>query len=187
MAMRFEWRRRLAVGAVAVALTAALAYGFYPAPLALDSAVAARRPLRVTIEQEGRTRVIDRYVVAAPVAGYARRIRFDVGSVIEAGATVVELEPLRAQAPDARSRAEAEARVRAADGSVGAAQQRRQAAGAESALAQQELTRIRALRASGYATVADLDRAAANTRRSQALLQSAEFGAATAAHHARSA
>jgi HlyD family secretion protein len=182
METRFQWRRRLVVGAVAVALAAALAYGFYPAPLVLDTAVAARGPLQVTIEQEGRTRVVDRYVVAAPVAGYARRIRFDVGSTIEAGATVAELEPLRAQAPDARSRAEAQARVRAAASNAGAEQQRHDAAAAESALAQQELERVRALRASGYATLADLDRAAANTRRSQALLQSAEFGAATAAH-----
>lgn len=182
MEKRFQWRRRIVVGAVAAALAAVLAYGFYPAPLEIDTAAAVRGPLRVTIEQEGRTRVVDRYVVAAPVAGYARRIRFDVGSAIEAGATLAELEPLRPQALDARSRAEAEARVRAAASSASAAQQRHDAARAESALAQQELVRLRALRASGYATVADLDRAAGNAERSLALLHSAEFGAATAAH-----
>jgi HlyD family secretion protein len=122
MEQRFQWRRRIVVGAVALALAAGLAYGFYPSPLKLDIAIAARGPLRVTIEQEGRTRVVDRYVVAAPVAGYARRIRFDVGSAIEAGATVAELEPLRPPATDARSRAEASARVRAAASNAAAAQ-----------------------------------------------------------------
>jgi HlyD family secretion protein len=182
MEKRFQWRRRIVVSAVTVALAAGLAYGFYPAPLELDTAVAVRGPLRVTIEQEGRTRVIDRYVVAAPVVGYARRVQFDVGSAVVAGALVAEIEPARAQAPDARSRAQAEARVRAAASEVGAAQQRQDAARAESALAQQELARVRALRANGYATVADLDRAAGNARRSLALLHTAEFGAATAAH-----
>jgi HlyD family secretion protein len=182
MEQRFQWRRRLVVGAVAAALAAALVYGFYPKPLELDTAIAERGPLRVTIEQEGRTRVVDRYVVAAPVAGYVRRSRFDVGSAIEAGATVAELEPARPSAPDARSRAEAQARVRAAASNVGAAQQRHDAARAESALAQLELARVQSLRAGGYATVADLDRAAANARRSVALLQTAEFGAATATH-----
>lgn len=182
MEQRLQWRRRIVVGAVAVALLAGLAYGFYPAPLKVDIAAATRGPLRVTVEQEGRTRVVDRYVVAAPVAGYARRIRFDVGSPIAAGDTVAELEPLRAPAPDARSRAEAQARVAAAASNAGAAQQQLSAARADSALAQQELARVRAVRASGYATVADLDRATANAARTQALLHSAEFAAATAAH-----
>ncbi len=182
MEQRLQWRRRIVVGAVALALAAGLAYGFYPKPLELDTAAAVRAPLRVTIEQEGRTRVVDRYVVAAPVAGYARRIRFDVGSTIEAGATVAELEPVRPQAPDARSRAEASARVRAAASNAAAARQRNEAARADSALAQQELARIRALRNSGYATVADLDRAAGNAERSLAQLHTAEFSAAAAEH-----
>lgn len=182
MEQRFQWRRRIVVGAVALALAAGLAYGFYPKPLELDVAAAVRAPLRVTIEQEGRTRVVDRYVVAAPVAGYARRIRYDVGSPIAAGAAVAELEPLRPQAPDARSRAEASARVRAAASNAAAARQRNEAARADSALAQQELARIRALRASGYATIADLDRAAGNAERGLANLRTAEFSSAAAEH-----
>lgn len=182
MEQRFQWRRRIVVGAVAAALAGALAYGFYPKPVEVDIAAVTRAPLQVTIEQEGRTRVVDRYVITAPVAGYARRIPFDVGSAIAAGAVVAELEPARPQAPDARSRAEAGARVRAAESNVDAARQRYDAARADSALAQQELTRVRALRTSGYATIADLDRAASNAERNLALLRTAEFGAATATH-----
>ncbi|MGZ8287730.1 MAG: efflux RND transporter periplasmic adaptor subunit [Telluria sp.] len=178
----FQWRRRIVVGTVAAGLLAVVAWGFYPAPLALDIATAARGPMQVTVEQEGRTRVVDRYVVAAPVAGYARRIKFDVGSAVSAGAVVAELEPLRPQALDARSRNEAEARVRAASSNAGAARQRQDAARADTMLAKQELARLRALRASGYATVADLDRAAVAAERSQAMLQSAEFSAAAAGH-----
>ena len=102
--------------------------------------------------------------------------------MIDAGAAVAELEPSRPQAPDERSRAEANARVRAAASNAGAAQQRLQAARTESALTEQELARIRALRASGYATIADLDRAAGNAERNAALLRTAAFSAATAAH-----
>lgn len=182
MEQRFQWRRRMVVSGVVVLLAAALAYGFYPKPLQLDIAAVTRAPLRVTIEQEGRTRVVDRYVVAAPVAGYARRIPFDVGHAIDAGATLVELEPQRPQVLDARSRAEALARVSGATSRADAASQGRIAARAESALAQQELARVRDLRGAGYATAADLDRAAANAARSTALLRSAEFNAATAAH-----
>ena len=178
----FQWRRRIVVGTVAAGLLGAVAYGFYPAPLELDIASAARGPLQVTVEQEGRTRVVDRYVVAAPVAGYARRINFDAGSMVDAGAVVANLEPLRPQALDVRSRNEAEARVRAASSNAGAARRRQDAARADSMLAKQELARVRSLRAGGYATVADFDRASVAAERGQALLQTAEFGAATAVH-----
>lgn len=187
MEKRFQWRRRLVVGTVAVVLAAGVGYGFYPKPLEIDIAVATRGPLRVTIDQEGRTRVIDRYVVAAPVAGYARRIRFDVGSPVAAGDVVAELEPVRPAAPDARSRAAAQAAVRAASSNLGAARQRHQGARAEAALAQHEQERLRALRAAGYATAADLDRAAASADRARALLRSAEFSAASAAHELEAA
>ncbi|HEU4851456.1 MAG TPA: HlyD family efflux transporter periplasmic adaptor subunit [Telluria sp.] len=187
MEKSLQWRRRIVVGLVAVALAAGIGYGFYPDPLQFDIAPVSRGPLRVTIEQEGRTRVVDRYVVAAPVAGHARRIRFDVGSPVAAGATLVELEPLRPQALDARTRAEATARVRAAASNAAAARQGRDAARADAALAQQELARVRALRASGYSTVADLDRAAGSAARSAAMLRTAEFSAATAVHELEAA
>jgi HlyD family secretion protein len=182
MVQRLQWRRRIVVGVIASALVAGLGYGFYPAPLELDIAAATDGPLRVTIEQEGRTRVIEKYVVAAPVAGYVRRSLLDVGSVIQGGAIVAELEPLRPQALDTRSRAEAEARVRAAASNTHAQRQRQAAAQAESALAQQELARVRVLRDAGYATQADLDRAAWNAERSRALLQTAALAVSTATH-----
>lgn len=182
MEQHFKWRRRVVVGGVALALAALLAYGFYPRPLLLETAAVVQAPLQVTIEQEGRTRVVDRYAVAAPVAGYARRIRYDAGHSVEAGATLAELEPLRAQALDARSRAAALAQVAGASSHASAAAQGLVAARAESALAQQELERVRGLRTAGYATAAELDRAAANASRSAAQMRSAQFNAATASH-----
>lgn len=177
-----QWRRRIVVGTVALGLMGAVAWGFYPAPLELDISSAVRAPLRITVEQEARTRVVNRYTVSAPVAGYARRIDLDVGSAVAAGAVLVQLEPVRAQPLDLRSRSEAEARVRAAGSNAGAARRRQDAARADGALARQELARVRALRASGYATVADLDRASVAAERSQALVQTAEFAAASAVH-----
>ena len=68
----------------------------------------SRGPMRVALEQGGRTRVIDRYVVSAPVAGYARRIALDAGDAVSPGVPLVALEPARAEVLDAcRSRAEA--------------------------------------------------------------------------------
>src|SRR5512134_1422950 len=94
------WRRRLFLAVIAALVVWGLFAGFRPQPVEVDLGTAVRAPLRVTVEQEGRTRVVDRYVVTAPVAGYARRIKFDVGDAVERGATLVELEPQRAEVLD---------------------------------------------------------------------------------------
>jgi len=64
----------LATAAVVLAL---IAWGFWPRAELAETATVARGPLRVTVEEEGRTRVRDRYVLYAPVAGYLRRIELD--------------------------------------------------------------------------------------------------------------
>ena len=80
-----QTRRILVWTAVGLLVLAGLVYGFMPRPLAVDVAEVARGPLTVTVLEEGRTRVIDRFVVSAPVAGFARRIELDVGDHVGDG------------------------------------------------------------------------------------------------------
>ena len=181
------WRRRIAGGLLAALLGWGLYAGFRPQPLAVDLGVASRGPLRVTIEQEGRTRVVDRYVITAPVAAYARRISLDVGGAVKRGAPLVQLEPLRAEVLDVRRKSEAEARVAAAQDNVGAVEQRRQAAQAGAELAQKNLKRVRELLAQGHVTLDAEDRARADAERADAELRSAQFSVATARHELEAA
>ncbi|MCX7255282.1 MAG: HlyD family efflux transporter periplasmic adaptor subunit [Polaromonas sp.] len=180
-------RRRLALAVFAALVAAGLFWGFRPQVIEVDVGAVQRGPLRVTIAQEGRTRVRERYVVAAPVNGYARRVPLDVGQAVERGATLVELEPLRAEALDARRRAEAQARIAAADANVSAAGQRVSAAASNAALAQKELLRTRQLRPAGFVSATAEDRAASAAERSAAELRSAQFSAATARHELEAA
>jgi len=174
------WRRRIFLAAIAVVIAVGLFYGFRPQPVAVDLGEASRGPLRVTVEQEGKTRVIDRYLISAPVAAYAQRIDFDVGDTVEKGEPLVRLEPLRADVLDPRQRAAAEARVAAAKAAVKVAQQNVDAAKAQADLAQKELKRIRKLHADGHIGQDAEDRAAAEAERSTAQLRSARFAVDTA-------
>ncbi|MFZ2325531.1 MAG: efflux transporter periplasmic adaptor subunit, partial [Rhodoferax sp.] len=88
MTISVQWRRRAVLGLVLVAGAAALIWGLRPQPIAVDLGTASRGALRVTLEQEGRTRVLDRFVVASPVTGHARRIPLEVGQAVARGATV---------------------------------------------------------------------------------------------------
>lgn len=187
MKTKVQWRRQIVFALIVAAVAWGLYAGFRPQPVVVEFGTAVRAPLRVTVEQEGRTRVLDRYVVTAPVDGYTRRIALDVGDAVEAGAPLVVLEATRSAVLDARRRAEAEARVAAARANLAAVEQRVLAAEAGADLSAKELARIRTLRTAGHVTADAADRAAAADDRAGAELRSARFTVATARHELEAA
>ena len=62
-----------------------LAFLMRPAPVRVDVTAASRGPLQVTVDEEGKTRVRDRFMIAAPVSGRVERIAWHQGDTIEAG------------------------------------------------------------------------------------------------------
>ncbi|WP_018988702.1 efflux RND transporter periplasmic adaptor subunit [Aromatoleum toluclasticum] len=187
MKTRVQWRRQIVFMLIVAAVAWGLYSGFRPQPVVVEFGEVVRAPLRVTVEQEGRTRVVDRYVVTAPVDGYARRIDLDVGDTVAARDTLVALEASRSAVLDARRRAEAEARVAAAQANLAAVEQRVKATEAGAALAAKELERMKRLRASGHVAAEAEDRAAAEDERAGAELRSARFTVATARHELEAA
>lgn len=167
--------RRLGIAIVALLVAGALVWGFWPRPLAVEVAPVVRGPLTEAVEEEGRTRVRDRYTVSTPVAGYLRRITLEEGDALTAGQVVAVLEPLRPAVLDPRQRAEAEARVSAAEAALHAAEQKARAAAAETELAQMELTRLEKLRAKGHVSQDEVDRARTRLRSAQASERAARF------------
>ena len=75
-----KWRRKVGWILALVVIVMAIGYGFLPQPVLVDSAQVTRGLLRVTVREEGKTRVVDRYVISAPVSGFVQRIRLKVGS-----------------------------------------------------------------------------------------------------------
>jgi len=169
------WRRSIGTILLVLLVLAGLAWGFWPRPVGVDIVAVDYGPMTVTVEEEGRTRVVDRFVISAPVAGYLRRMTLDVGDSVTQGQVVASLEPLRAQVLDPRSRAQAEARVSAAQASLESARQQVSAAQAEARLAQTEYERRRTLRADGRISQEELEMAETRSRQAQANLRSAEF------------
>jgi HlyD family secretion protein len=92
-----EKRRRLRLAFIITMLLALLSLVavpvLRPAPLKVETALAARGPLRVTIDAEGKTRVRDLFTVTAPVAGLLKRIELRRGDHVGAGATLAIIEP----------------------------------------------------------------------------------------------
>jgi HlyD family secretion protein len=173
--MNLAWRRRLIWLAILLLISAALFYGFQPQPRLVDIAMAARGPMRMSVEEEGKTRVIDRYVVSAPVAGTSCRVDLDVGDPVEKDQTLITIEPLKSQALDPRSWAEAQSRVAAAESALRAAEQTAMSTQAEAEQADNELSRIKPLAKAGHISQDRLDQTATLARRTRAANRSAEF------------
>jgi HlyD family secretion protein len=165
-----RWLWILVVGAVVVA---AIVFGYRKQPVAVELTEVKHGPLRITVEEEGKTRIVNRYVVSAPVTGYAERIRLKVGDPVAAGQVVCWIAPPPAPVLDARSRAEQEARVEAAEAAVRVAEERAQAAAADESYAIGQAERMKKLLASGDIAREAADRAESEERRTKAARQSA--------------
>lgn len=179
--------RGLFWGLVAVAAMLVIFMAFRPQPVWVESVQAERQPLEVTIVEEGQTRVQDRFVISAPVNGYLRRIELQVGDRVEQGALLTRLEPLRSEVLDARSRAEADARVAAANAALAAARQQVAAAEADQLLAEGEFKRLQSLAAQQLVSEEVLQQADATAQRTAAILRSARFGVDVAHHELQAA
>jgi HlyD family secretion protein len=153
----------------------------------VESAVAVHAPLSVTVEEEGHTRVKDRFVISAPVAGYLQRSALKVGDAVSQGQTLALMEPLRPEVLDPRSRARAEAQVAAAQAAIKGAEQQVTAARAEAKFARSDHSRKQELQGGSLVSQGELDQAATRSREADAQLRSAEFAVEVARYELQAA
>lgn len=167
----YFWSALILIAAGAVTIAA------WPVRLEVETAAVVRGPIAWTVNEDGVTRIRERYIVSAPLAGQVQRVRLRAGDAVHAGVT-----PLAVIAPgdpgllDARARAEADARVRRAGAAQRQAVPHAERARAEADHAENELARVRALFERGAANQSELDAAILLARTTAESLQSARFG-----------
>ena len=116
--------RRVVYWLIAVTIiVVAIFVAIRPVPVLVDTASAQRGPMEVTIDDDGITRIRERYVVSTPLTGRLLRITFDVGDQVVADQTVLaRMEPKDPTLLDPREVAQSRARVRAAERKLASAQ-----------------------------------------------------------------
>lgn len=175
-------RRLLWLAALGLVIVAGLVLGFREPPALVDTAEAQRGSFRVLVEEEGRTRLADRYDVSAPVSGHLSRVRLEPGDHVERGDPLFIVHPLYAAPLDARSRAQAEASLGRAEAMLAATRSYVEAEEARAELARKELERVRPLAQAGHLSAEVLDRAETEARRADAALRSTRFAVDVARH-----
>src|SRR5687768_15560034 len=94
--------KRVVLAAIGVLVIAGVAAALRPDAIEVETVAARRAPLRVTVDAEGKTRVRDRYVIAAPVAGRLERVPLAEGATVRAGDVIARIAPAPADEPSAR-------------------------------------------------------------------------------------
>ena len=165
-----------------VAAIAFISWAMLPKPVTVDSAMVTKGKFVATVDEDGKTRVRERYVVAAPLAGRLTRVRLKAGDAVAADEIVATILPTPAPFLDPRSRQEAEERLGAAE----AARERTKAmverARAQATQAKIELDRTRTLKEHGTSTTQALERAETASRVAERELRGAEFQDHAAEH-----
>lgn len=163
-----------------LALLGLLAWGFRPKPITVETGVVSRGPMSVTVDEDGKTRVRERYEITAPVAGRLRRIDLKAGAAVTNGQVLAVLEPSPSALLDPRSRATAAAREKAATAALEQARAGADKARADLDYAATQVTRAEALTQTGAATQDALDAARHGLAAAAAGQRAARFAAIAA-------
>jgi HlyD family secretion protein len=156
--------------------SAILAYAIWPRAITAEVGQVTRGSLQVTVQEDGKTRVKERYVVSAPITGQLSRIELHAGDTVDAGETVLAI--IQATNPsllDARLQTEAEARVKAAEAAEQQALARVEAAWQTHELANDHFQRAKSLLSTNAIPQSEFDEAEHQERIAAESLRAARF------------
>ena len=179
--------RRIRLIAIAAVVLILLVVALWPSASLVDAAAVDHGAVRGTVEAEGRTRVRERYVIAAPAAAAARRIVLEPGDAVQAGQAVVVLDAGIAAPLDGRTRSALEAWVAGARASLASAREDAASAATAATQARAAALRLRALAQDSLVAEQAAERAETERERAAREAASARHRQATADHQMRAA
>ena len=174
-------RRWMFWTAGAIVAAVVVFFGTRPQPVPAEVSQVTRGPIDVSIDDEGETRVRDRFVISAPLGGRVLRIELEPGDTVVANETVLAVFlPSAPVLLDARSRAEAQAAVETALAAVGQAEAHYEQAAAEVTFSRAEVERYRRLARDGIVSVEQMETSQLDLDTRQEALEAAEYAVRTA-------
>jgi HlyD family secretion protein len=171
-----RFREKLPWLFAAVLLILLLVYGYWPRPVLVDLATVERGSFAITVDDDGETRIRERYRITAPVTGKLLRLTLHAGDSVQRGATeLVQILPQDPALLDARTVAESEARLAAMEAAIEESQSSLASAESNVRLAEEAFQRAAALHKTRSIATSEFEEAEHANRAAQANLRSAKF------------
>jgi len=177
-----RWVKLTLVLGLVAAVVAAIVAALMPKPVPVETATVEQGQLRVTIDEDGRTRVQDRHVITAPLSGDLARIELEPGTHVEEGTVLAHIEPNPPPLLDARARSELQARAQAAEATVRQASATIARADTRASFASKQAARLRKLQSAGNASDEEAETAELEATSAARERDSAKFAARVAKH-----
>jgi len=176
------WLRRGSWMLAGVIAAGVMVWAFAPRPVEVEKASVTRGPFRKTVDEDGKTRVRDRYVVSAPIPGRLLRVDLKAGATVEPGTLVARLAPAAPAPLDARTEVEYRERLGAAEATRSRANANTERASVALEQAKAEATRASKLADQGFASRQAQDNAQREVELRAKELAAAQFDAHAAEH-----
>jgi HlyD family secretion protein len=170
----------LAVGAAAIAGLAV--WALQPRPVLVETAVVTRGTFEQTVSDDGRTRVRDRYVVSAPLAGRIERITLKAGDAVKAGQVVALLRPTAPAFLDVRTERELQERIGMAEAQLLRARTEVARVAAQRDQATADLDRATRLYREGFVSATAREQAQLSLKVAEKTVEAAKFAQEAARH-----
>jgi HlyD family secretion protein len=180
-------RNLILLAAAGVALALLVAWALRPQPVAVEAAAVTEGPFEQTVVDDGKTRVRDRYVIAAPLAGSVERVRLEPGDAVRQGQVVALLTPIAPAFLDARTARELQERIGAADAQFSRARAEALKVLAQRDQARADLGRQEKLAAGGFVSPTAREQAELALRTAERAVDAARFAEEAARHDAAQA
>ncbi len=143
-------KTKLWLGFGGLLVLALLVWAFSPKPAEVELATVTQGRFERTVQEDGKTRLRDRYVVSTPLTGRVARIDLKQGDSVERDAAVATLWPVAPALLDERAREEQRARIGAMEAAVARARASVERARAAMEQARAELKRSETLAQQGF-------------------------------------
>src|SRR5512137_303305 len=174
--------RTIAIVVGIAAAAGVLYWAFHPQPVGVETATVTRGAFRKTVDEDGKTRVRERYVVSAPVPGRLLRVDLKAGAHVERGTLLATLAPAAPAPLDARTEQEYRERANSAEALRAKASANVERARVALAQAKADVERATKLADQGFTSKQALENAQREVELKAKELAAAEFENDSAAH-----
>jgi len=175
-------RNKIALGVIVAIVAALAAWALRPQPVAVEVAEVTRGVFEQAVVDDGKTRVRDRYVISAPLAGHVERIVLDAGDTVRHGQAVALLAPAVPAFHDARTERELRERIGAAEAQAARARAETQKVLAQRDQARADVARQAKLAESGFISATAREQAELALRTAERSVDAARYAEEAARH-----